>query len=354
MGLVQEIAQIFVIGFRGCTLPHDHWLTGALAENPPGGVILFDRNIDRSVQNIESPSQLAALTARLQQASRTPLLIAVDQEGGMVCRLKERDGFSASPSAARLAALGVEATAGSADKMAAQLAAMGINLNFAPVVDLNLNPENPIIARYERSFGADPLAVAAHARAVIAAHHRHQVACCLKHFPGHGSAGADSHLGFVDVSTCWQPVELEPYRQLIAQGYADGIMTAHLINRQLDLSATPATLSSLVIEQLLRRDLGFTGVIFSDDLQMRAISNGWSLSGAIQQAILAGVDMPVIGNNLDPREDVLTIGIRAVEELLDSGRIDRHRITDSLERITRLKTTCTGHGTWNWNVPPTT
>ncbi|MDD2463789.1 MAG: glycoside hydrolase family 3 N-terminal domain-containing protein [Desulfobulbus sp.] len=342
MGLVQEIAQLFLLGFRGCTLPRDHWLTGVLAETPPGGVILFDRNVDRSVQNIESPTQLATLTATLQQQSCTPLLIAVDQEGGLVCRLKERDGFLASASAAQLAELGLEATRDATKRLAGQLAAMGINLNFAPVVDLNLNPKNPIIARYERSFGDNPAAVTAHAQAVIEAHHQARVACCLKHFPGHGSAGGDSHLGFVDVSTCWQPIELEPYRQLIDLGYADGIMTAHLVNRQLDPSQIPATLSPRVIDQLLRRDLGFTGVVFSDDLQMRAISNGWSLSGAIQQAILAGVDMLVIGNNLDPREDVLTLGIRAVHDLLDSGRIDSHRILASTERIARLKATCTG------------
>lgn len=342
MGFVQEIAQIFVVGFRGCSLEADHWLTAALAHHPPGGVILFDRNVDRSVQNIESGPQLAALTATLQQRSRTPLLIAVDQEGGMVCRLKERDGFMASGSAARLAELGLEATTDLTDQLAAQLSSMGINLNFAPVVDLNLNPENPIIGRYERSFGADPSRVVAFAQAVIEAHHRYRIACCLKHFPGHGSAGGDSHQGFVDVSACWQPIELEPYRRLINQGYTDGIMTAHLVNRQLDPSETPATLSPLVIDRLLRRELGFTGVVFSDDLQMRAISNGWSLREAIQQAILAGVDMPVIGNNLDPREDVLAIGIRAVQDLLDSGRIDSQRMAASLQRITRLKATCTG------------
>jgi len=342
MGLVQEIAQLFVVGFRGCTLPGVHWLTEALAEYPPGGVILFDRNVDRSVQNIEYPEQLARLTAALQGLSRTPLLIGVDQEGGMVCRLKERDGFLATPSAARLSELGLEATSAYTDNLAAQLAEMGINLNFAPVVDLNLNAANPIIARYERSFGEDPSIVVEYAQTVIKAHHRHGVACCLKHFPGHGSAGGDSHLGFVNVSTCWQPIELEPYRHLIDQGYADGIMTAHLVNRQLDPSDTPATLSPLVVEQLLRRDLGFTGVVFSDDLQMRAISNGWSLTEAVQQTILAGVDMVVIGNNLDPREDVLRVGIGAVQELLDSGRINSQRINDSLARIKQLKAAYTG------------
>jgi len=342
MGLVQEIAQLFVVGFRGGSLAGVHWLTEALGEYPPGGVILFDRNIDGSVQNIVSPEQLQTLTATLQGLSRTPLLIAVDQEGGMVCRLKERDGFLATRSAAQLSGAGLQATADHSKQQAAQLAKMGINLNFAPVVDLNLNPENPIIARYQRSFGADPAAVVAHAQAFIGAHHQHRVACCLKHFPGHGSAGGDSHLGFVDVSNCWQPLELTPYRHLIDQGYADGIMTAHLINRQLDPSGTPATLSPLVIEQLLRRDFGFTGVVFSDDIQMRAISNGWGVVEAIQQTILAGVDMVVIGNNLDPREDVLTLGIRAIQDLLDSGRIDTHRIKDSLARIKQFKATCTG------------
>ena len=260
----------------------------------------------------------------------------------MVSRLKECDGFLTTRSADQLSRLGLQKTTEQADKQAGQLAKMGINLNFAPVVDLNLNAANPIIARYERSFGNDPATVVAHAQAVISAHHRHRVACCLKHFPGHGSAGGDSHLGFVDVSTCWQSIELEPYRHLIAHGYTDGIMTAHLINRQLDPSGTPATLSPLVIDQLLRRDLGFTGVVFSDDVQMRAISNGWSFSEAVQQTFLAGVDMVVVGNNLDPREDALTRGIYAVQELLDSGRIDSKRISASLARIKQFKATCTG------------
>jgi beta-N-acetylhexosaminidase len=351
--LAEQIAQMFVVGFRGCALTDDHWLTGALERNPPGGVILFDRNVDRSVQNIDSPPQLAALTAVLQQRSRTPLLITIDQEGGMVCRLKEKNGFQPTLSAARLAALGLEDTFRHSEQLAAELAQMGINLNFAPVVDLNLNPQNPIIARYERSFGADPAEVTKYAQAVIEAHHRHGVACCLKHFPGHGSAGADSHLGFVDVSSCWQPIELEPYRRLIGQGYNDGIMTAHLVNRQLDPSEIPATLSPRVVDGLLRRELGFTGVVFSDDLQMRAISNGWGLTEAIQRAVLAGVDMLVVGNNLDPRDDVLTLGIRALEDLLDSGQIDHHRIIASLERITHLKATITGQHAWNLNDKPT-
>lgn len=338
------LAQLFLIGFRGLTLAEAPWLARALKSHPPGGVILFDRNIDRSRQNIESPAQLSALTASLQKTSRTPLLIAVDQEGGRVCRLKEADGFAPTLSAARLAETGVAATARYSEAMAAELAAMGVNLNFAPVVDLNLNPQNPIIARYERSFGSDPDQVVAHAQAVIAAHHRHGVACCLKHFPGHGSATGDSHLGFVDVSACWQAEELEPYRRLIHKGYKDGVMTAHLINRQLDTEDRPATLSPIVIEGMLREDFGFRGVVFSDDLQMRAISGEMGMSEAIGRALLAGVDMLVIGNNLSPREDALENGIKAVSDMLASGRLSWSRVEESLARINRLKTRLQGAG----------
>jgi beta-N-acetylhexosaminidase len=237
--------------------------------------------------------------------------------------------------------------------MAAEMADLGITLNFAPVVDLDLNPDNPIIGRFQRSFGPDVNTVTAHAHAFIAAHHRFGVGCCLKHFPGHGSAGSDSHLGFVDVSASWQAVELEPYRHLLADGYEDGIMTAHLINRQLDPSGAPATLSSLSISGLLRQKLGFSGVVFSDDLQMRAITQGWTYAEAVQQAVLAGVDVLVVGNNLSPRENAVCEGIQAIEGLLDSGLIDTQRIRQSLARIRLFKQKIAGQHPWIRTVPPT-
>lgn len=340
------LGQMFVVGFLGCEPGPDHWIMDAIERHRLGGVILFDRNVDRSVQNIRSPRQLRQLTATLQRSADKPLLIGVDQEGGMVCRLKERDGFPASSSAATLVRLGLAATVREAGATAALLAELGLNLNFAPVVDLDLNPDNPIIARYERSFGNTVTAVLAHAQAVIAAHHDQGIGCCLKHFPGHGSAASDSHLGFVDCTRCWQAVELEPYRRLLAAGYSDGIMTAHLVHRGLDPSGVPATLSPLMVAGLLRRQLGFAGVVFSDDLQMRAISQGWSYTEAVQGAVLAGVDVLVVGNNLAPREDVLEVGIRAIVDLLDRGRIDENHIRDSLTRIALLKAKITGQQPW--------
>jgi beta-N-acetylhexosaminidase len=348
-----DIGQMFVVGFSGCEVREEHWIITAIKRDKLGGVILFDRNIDRSVQNIRSPVQLKRLTEDLHQRADTPLFLAVDQEGGRVCRLKERDGFAASRSAADLAGEGVAATALHAETLAATLAEHGINLNFAPVVDLDLNPDNPIIGQYQRSFGIDPEKVAAHAAAFIEAHHRHGIGCCLKHFPGHGSSGSDSHLGFVDATTCWQRLELEPYRRLLAGGFRDGIMTAHLVHQNLDASGLPATLSPAIVTQMLRRELGFTGVVFSDDLQMRAISNHWSYPEAVQLAVLAGVDVLVVGNNLAPRQDVVREGIRAIAELLDSGGIDENHIRQSLARIAFFKEKITGKRLWQPIGPPT-
>ena len=346
------LGQMFLVGFSGCEVGPEHWLKEAIVRDQLGGVILFDRNVDGSVQNIRSPEQVRSLVKCLREYAATPLFISIDQEGGKVCRLKERDGFARSATAAELAGEGVGAVASQAEIMAAMLADCGINLNFAPVVDLALNPDGAAIGRHQRSYGADPAQVAACARVVIEAHHRHGVGCCLKHFPGHGSAGGDSHLGFVDVTDCWQAVELEPYRQLIGSGYSDGIMTAHLVHRRLEASGAPATLSLAVITELLRGQLGFSGVVFSDDLQMRAITDGWGYVEAVQRAVLAGVDVLVVGNNLAPDPKAVQVGIRAVAELLDSGRIDTQHITRSLARIARLKTTI-ARKSWNTLVPPT-
>lgn len=348
-----RLGQLFMLGFRGTTLSADHWLVGAVRDQGLGGVILFDRNVDGTVQNVVSPDQLRRLVDDLQQLAPLPLLVGIDQEGGRVCRLKERDGFAPCVSAASLGGESPAVVAEHAEALAAMLAHCGVNLNFAPVVDLDLNPANPIISRYRRSFGTDPATVVACARAFVEAHHRLGVGCCLKHFPGHGSAGGDSHLGFVDVTECWQAVELEPYRSLFAAGYTDGVMTAHLVHRGLDPSGLPATLSPAVITGLLRDQLGHRGVVFSDDLQMRAISDGWTYAEAVQQAVLAGVDMLVIGNNLAPREDALVTGIRAVADLLDSGRIDANRIDQSLARIALFKERIAGERPWQAIDPPT-
>lgn len=346
------LGQLFLVGFAGLGVDAGHPVVEDITRHGLGGVILFDRDLRGARHNIESPEQLRELTAALQRYARTPLFIAVDQEGGRVCRLKEEDGFPPSPPAKLLGDGGDPArTRRSAEQMAASLAVCGVNMNMAPVVDLDLNPANPIIGRFQRSYGREAVQVASHASAFIAAHHQHGIACCLKHFPGHGSAAADSHLGFVDNTEQWQPAELGPYQQLFAAGFADSVMTAHVVNRQLDSSGVPATLSAPVISGLLRNRLGFAGVIISDDLQMRAISDQWSYAEAVQKSILAGVDLIIVCNVLAREEDAVGRGIRAVEELLATGRISEKQVRDSLRRIAILKQKIGGEVPWQPSQP---
>src|SRR5690606_10098573 len=168
--------------------------------------------------------------------------------------------------------------------MAATLAEAGINLNLAPVVDVNVNPDNPVIGQLERSFSGDPDVVTEQAKAFIEAHHEHGVLCTLKHFPGHGSSEADSHLGFVDVTNLWSRQELEPFRNLIDAGLADAIMTAHIFNANWD-SEHPATLSRAVITGILREELGYDGVVITDDMQMGAIRDFYGFEAAVVMSV---------------------------------------------------------------------
>ncbi|MGR0480832.1 MAG: glycoside hydrolase family 3 protein [Candidatus Electronema sp. V4] len=340
-----NLAQLFLVGFDGCSLDDSHWLTAALQQNPPGGVILFDRNVDGSIQNFSSSAGLKELTTQLRELAAAPLLIAVDQEGGKVRRLKERDGFPAFPTAEELGKGGTERCAASASAMAELLAEHGINFNLAPVADLNLNPASPIIARYGRSFSSDPDCAAACCRAFIEAHRRCGVACCLKHFPGHGSAKGDTHLGFVDISEDWQEIELEPYRLLIRDSLADAVMTAHVVHRGLDAEERPASLSPAVTD-LLRERLGFGGLIVTDDLQMRAVTDRYGYKEAVRRAVLAGADMLIVGNNLSRRPEALAEGAAAVQELLDQGLIEEERIRTSLARIAALHDKLKGERIW--------
>jgi beta-N-acetylhexosaminidase len=342
-----HLGQMFMVGFNGTVVGEDHWVVRAIREEHLGGVILFDRNVDGSVQNISSPEQLLELTAALQKYGQDRLLISVDQEGGQVCRLKGRDGFPETVSAKILADYDEKEAFAAAEEMAATLAEYGITFNLGPVVDLDLNPDNPIIGRYGRSFAGDPERVVRYARIVIQAHHRHGIGCCLKHFPGHGSAGADSHLGFVDATGDWQEKELIPFARLTGEDLADAVMTAHIINRRLDPQGLPATLSRPIITGLLRRQLGFSGVVVSDDLQMRAITKEWGFAEAVRLSVLAGVDLLVIGNNLERREDALTAGRRCIQKMLDRGEVDADYIEASLNRIAVLKKRISGRLPWN-------
>lgn len=340
------IGQMFVIGFDGLTVRPGDPVAVAIQRDRAGGVILFDRDMAGGRRNVESPDQVRALLAGLEGMAATPLLVCVDQEGGLVRRLKEGDGFTPCPAAARLGRDDDPAlTRCHAEAMAAELAWLGFNCNLAPVVDLARNPDNPIIARHERTFGLDPALVIRHAAVFIEAHHYHGLACVLKHFPGHGSSNEDSHLGMADVSATWDPIELEPFARLIEQGLADAVMTAHVVHRGLD-PELPATLSPRIISELLRGRLGFQGPVFSDDLQMAAIRAQWGFEESVRRAVLADVDVMVVGNNLGRDPDAVRRGIAVIEAMLARGEIDTGRIVRSLARIQQLKNTLQGRKTW--------
>ncbi len=334
-----KIGQMLLLGFRGYELKADDAIVRDLAERNLGAVVLFsyDSQLKKFERNIQSPAQLQALNASLQEYAETPLLITIDQEGGIVSRLGEQFGFPATQPQEFYGMKNDEAlTRAAAEAEGKILREMGINMNLAPVVDLNLNPDNPIIGKYRRSFSADPHIVTTQALAEIEGYHAQNILTTLKHFPGHGSSTGDSHQGFVDVTTTWQDIELEPYRNLIRAGLADSIMTAHIFNANLD-PQYPATLSKKIITGILRAQLGYEGVVISDDMQMGAIRQYFGFEQAIELAINAGVDILAIANNLVYEPDVAIRAVNIIRQLVNDGKISEQRIDESYQRIMRLK-----------------
>jgi len=337
--LSQKVGQLLMVGFRGLEAGEHSPLLRDIGAGRVGGVVLFDRDmlLKGEPRNIRSPRQVKKLISALQRAAAVPLLVAVDQEGGKVARLKKKYGFPETVSARLLGeADDPELTGRHAAVTAAVLARAGFNLNFAPVVDLNVNPDNPIIGKLDRSYSAQAAIVVRHALAVIAAHRERGVGCCLKHFPGHGSSRRDSHLGFTDVSDTWEAPELEPYREIIARGRADAIMTAHIFNRHLD-PELPATLSHKTISGLLRRELGFAGVVISDDLDMKAISAEFEREAALELALNAGNDILLIANNLAYDDRVAARTQESILGLVAAGRVSEARIDEACGRVLALK-----------------
>jgi len=338
-GLEAKAGQMIMVGFRGLTVTDRDPVAQDIRKRHIGGVILFDYDVPTGTwgRNIDSPGQLRRLIGALQAMAATPLLVAVDQEGGRVARLKEKAGFPSTLSQKRLGAKADPGrTARQAERTAKTLAGLGINLNFAPVVDLDLNPANPVIGMLERSFSRDPETVSRHALAVIEAHRRHGVLTAPKHFPGHGSAAGDTHEGFVDVTGRWSAVELKPFERLIRRGRADMIMTAHVFNGNLD-PEWPSTLSRKTLTDLLRRDMGFAGVVVTDDLQMKAIAARYDLETVIGRSILAGADILLFANNSVYEEDIAARAAATILALVEKGVISRERIDESYRRIMKLK-----------------
>lgn len=334
-----DIGTLIMIGFRGTTVTDTSRIVQDINRYRIGNIVLFDYDVPTKsrIRNIISPEQVRTLTDDLRKSVSHPLLIAVDQEGGYVRRLKTRHGFADIPSAEDVAAGGLTAAEAHYDTLAMMLKSAGIDWNLAPVVDVNVNPDNPIIGGIERSYSSNPDTVTLYAERMIRALRRHGRLNALKHFPGHGSSESDSHLGMVDVSESWKPFELQPYRSLIQDSLVDVVMTAHVFLSRYD-STRPATLSKNVLTGLLRDSLGFQGVIMTDDMDMGAIRQQYGTEEAVAAALDAGADMIVFSNNGSvyyPR--IAKRAYEAIYNLLKKGRITRDDIHARAERIRQLR-----------------
>ncbi len=338
--LDEQIAQMLLVGFRGTTLTTENHIYRDIKDYKIGGVIIFEKDgpSQSRPRNIESKEQLAKLISDLKNLSEDKLFVAIDQEGGIVCRLKTDYGYPATVTAQYLGELNSEdSTRYYATKTALTLKEAGLNLNFAPVVDLNINPESPAIGAIGRSFSSNPSSVVFHSSIFIEEHLKLNILTCCKHFPGHGSAMDDSHLGFTDVSNTWSEVELEPYKQLASSGKCKMVMTSHVFNRNLD-SIYPATLSEKIVKDILREELNFKGVVVTDAMEMGAIVNNYGLEEAIEKSVNAGCDILLFSNNVktyDP--EIVPSVIRIIKKLIDEDKISRERIRESYDRIVSLK-----------------
>lgn len=320
----QQIGQLLFAGFKGTDVPVE--LRSLAREFGVGGTILFSRNIEEPAQVAELAYGLSALTPDL------PAWVSVDQEGGRVARLKAP--FTEWPPMATLGRSGdVQLAESFARAIASELKAVGITLDFAPVLDVHTNPKNPVIG--DRALAADARLVATLGAAIITAMQETGVAACGKHFPGHGDTNLDSHLALPLVEQAPETIrerELLPFRAAIAAGVAS-IMTAHVFIPALD-EERPATLSKKIITGMLRNDMGFEGLILSDDLEMKALANDRAVPDSAVQAIDAGCDAVLICAG---DYDAQAAALEAIIKLTETDRSFLRRVDDALTRNRRMK-----------------
>ncbi|MCJ7598636.1 MAG: hypothetical protein MUO41_08435 [Methyloceanibacter sp.] len=337
--LNRQIGQMIMVGFAGVG-EKDAGVTAVrneMAEGVIGGVVLYP-------ENIRSAKQLKNLNSFLANAKSDPIpLIAVDQEGGLVSRLTRRNGYTNFPSARNVGRNPSYSTPESVVRlygsMAHELADAGFNVNFGPVVDLSINDRNTVIVRRKRSYGADPVLVANLARDFIVAHREANILTVAKHFPGHGSSHADSHQRLADVSKTWREVELDPYRILAKDGMLDMVMVGHLYHPEFsDGEMLPASLSARAMDELRdKAGVGFRGVIVSDDLEMGAVREKYSLQERVVRAVNAGTDLLVF-SNVKSRDPELGAKIHAIMvKAVNDGTIPMARIEQAAGRIGLLK-----------------
>lgn len=351
--LEEMVGQMIMTGFHGDgtdeTDENFIAVTEQIKSGQIGGVILFDIDLSGLMargmstaqakkqifsSNIKNMDQVKKLNEQLQSIAPKKLLIAIDQEGGNVQRLKLEHGFKSTPSAKELGKGDTQTTYKTAYDLGTRLGDLGFNVDFAPLLDVDVNPKSPAIGAKDRSFSANPDIVTQHGGTFARGLEDAKMAYSFKHFPGHGSAGNDTHAGITDVTKTYQDYELTPWQDLLknASPYTM-VMVAHVVNNNFD--TLPASLSKRTIQMI--RDMGFDGVIISDDMDMGAIANEYGTETAVEMAINAGNDILVFGNNLtfdkNRGRDVNKMIVRMVK----NGKIKKSRIRESYKRIMKLK-----------------
>jgi beta-N-acetylhexosaminidase len=328
-GLGKLIGQMLIIGFQGVA-PDESWphrVAAQIESGKIGGVLVMSHNM-------LAPDQLRKLTGafRRTKAQIAPF-IAVDQEGGLVQRLPAEKGFQQYSSAAELGMSNDPLNAYNLyQRMALELAIYGFNVNLGPVVDLQLSGENGAAAKNERRYGSQPKHVAAFAKAFRMAHQGEGLLTVLKHFPGPMAAPGGG------AETQWDAAALEPYRQLITGGNTDMVMVGHLAHAEFsDEPGLPASLSKKAIQTRLRDEIGFKGVIISDDLEARAVATRFPLEESVVRAISAGNDLLLIGNQDNPSPDLPDKVAAIIKQAVTSGVLTREQLQASYDRIIAAK-----------------
>ncbi len=347
--LAQRAARMIIVGLPGVEITPSSVIIQDITKRKVGGVILFESNVvtneekklsPEELAKIDFPARLTALCAKIRELADYPIIISIDQEGGMVNRLKDRYGFVSSVTQQTLGDKDDEAaTRAQAHATAKQLRELGINTNFAPCVDVNINPECPAIGRYGRSFSADADVVATHAAYIMEEHHKEGIITAIKHFPGHGSSLDDTHLGITDVTSTWQECELLPYKMLLDKSGVKNnmVMVSHVFNEKLDPDY-PATLSHKIITGILREELGWNGVVVTDDMHMKAIIDHYTDAESVALTINAGTDMLILSSNLPTKmnEHITDVIINTIVQQVEAGIIPQQRIEESFNRILEL------------------
>ena len=351
MTVREKIGQTIMMDFRNWGKDHDGKDLPFTQMNPAVSNIINDYNLGGIAlfkENCETPKQTVNLINDIQKSAKIELLLGIDQEGGIVTRLQTGTDMPGNMSLG--ASNNTETTKEVAKAIGDELNSLGINLNFAPAIDVNSDPRNPVIG--VRSFSSSPDIVSKHGTAYIEGLQKASVLSCIKHFPGHGNTGVDTHVGLASVNYSLNEIEeidLKPFKEAIKSN-ADTVMIAHVIAPALDNSkqrsiinskpiGNPATLSHKIITKLLKDKLGFKGLILTDALDMKAISDNFSMEDAVIKTILAGSDMAVMPVRVWNEEDISKLDkiFSCLEVLYICDQNFKERVNESVDKIISLK-----------------